>query len=147
MASVDHQCELHPKDAHTHAHTHAAVHPQCPVHSPVASEAKNSSLRKNLSRHRDYVKIQVPEGKGKPLPMEWWKTVLALMYAAFNLVLTTVMITVVHERVPAKESSPPLPDKFFDFVDRVKWAFTVTEVNGMLLVVIWSIQWLFHKYR
>lgn len=141
MASADHQCERHPTGAHPH------VHPQCPVHSPSAEEVKNSGLRKGLSRHREYVKISVPDAKGKPPPMEWWKTVIAFMYAAFNLVLTTVMITVVHERVPEKESSPPLPDKFFDYVDRVKWAFTVTEVNGMLLVGIWSIQWLFHRYR
>ncbi|KAF5898770.1 phosphatidylcholine:ceramide cholinephosphotransferase 2, partial [Clarias magur] len=141
MASADHQCERHPTGAHPH------VHPQCPVHSPTAVDVKNTGLRKGLSRHRDYVKISVPDAKGKPPPSEWWKTVLAFVYAAFNLVLTTVMITVVHERVPAKESSPPLPDKFFDYVDRVKWAFTVTEVNGMLLVVIWSIQWIFHRYR
>lgn len=72
---------------------------------------------------------------------------MALFYAILNLVLTTVMITVVHERVPPKENSPPLPDKFFDYIDRVQWAFTVTEVNGMVLVSVWSIQLLFHRYK
>lgn len=143
MATADHQCERHP----TVPHTQTSNQSQCPVHNPATQETKNSSLRNALSRHRDYVKIKVSEGKGKPPPMEWWKTVLAFVYAAFNLVLTTVMITVVHERVPTKESSPPLPDKFFDYVDRVKWAFTITEVNGMLLVVIFCLQCLFHRYR
>lgn len=121
----------------------------CPVHTPGAKEAKRG-FRKVLGRHTDYVKIALPEAKGQAqgrLPMEWWKTLLAFFYAAFNLVLTTVMITVVHERVPAKESSPPLPDKFFDYIDRVNWAFTVTEVNGMVLVTIWLVQLFFFKYR
>uniref|UniRef100_A0A8C9T2J3 Sphingomyelin synthase 2b n=1 Tax=Scleropages formosus TaxID=113540 RepID=A0A8C9T2J3_SCLFO len=81
------------------------------------------------------------------LPLEWWKTGIAFIYALFNLVLTTVMITVVHERVPAKEIYPPLPDKFFDYVDRVTWAFSVTEVNGMVLVGLWFLQWLFLRYK
>ena len=118
----------------------------CPVHTPVTSDAKRG-FRKTLGRQTDYVKIALPEPKAGRLPMEWWKTVLAFFYAAFNLVLTTVMITVVHERVPSKESSPPLPDKFFDYIDRVKWAFTVTEVNGMVLVTIWLVQLFFFKYR
>ncbi|XP_023189195.1 phosphatidylcholine:ceramide cholinephosphotransferase 2 [Xiphophorus maculatus] len=118
----------------------------CPVHASAGEEAKRS-FRKGIVRHKDYVKISLPESKVNHLPTEWWKTVIAFFYAAFNLVLTTVVITVVHERVPPKESSPPLPDKFFDYIDRVKWAFTVTEINGMVLVAIWLIQLFFFKYK
>uniref|UniRef100_A0A8C2J771 Sphingomyelin synthase 2a n=1 Tax=Cyprinus carpio TaxID=7962 RepID=A0A8C2J771_CYPCA len=146
MASSDHQGN---KDPTSTSRTDGTPSPgtSCPVHSQAAEEAKQNGLRKALVRHRDYVKISVPEGKGNRLPSEWWKTFIALFYAVLNLVLTTVMITVVHERVPPKESSPPLPDKFFDYIDRVQWAFTVTEVNGMVLVSIWSIQLLFHRYK
>lgn len=108
----------------------------CPVHTPAAEVTKHS-FRKGLGRHNDYVKISVPDTKVNRLPMEWWKTIIAFFYAGFNLVLTTVVITIVHERVPPKESSPPLPDKFFDYIDRVNWAFTVTEINGMVLLTIW----------
>lgn len=118
----------------------------CPVHAPGEEDTKRS-FRKGIGRHNDYVKISVPESKVNRLPMEWWKTALTVFYAGFNLVLTTVVITIVHERVPPKESSPPLPDKFFDYIDRVKWAFTVTEVNGMVLLVIWMIQLFFFRYR
>ncbi|XP_076831376.1 phosphatidylcholine:ceramide cholinephosphotransferase 2 [Brachyhypopomus gauderio] len=148
MASSGHQCERHPTDVHGSARPGVPGGPACPVHSPAeAQDVTRNGLRKGLARHRDYVKISVPESKGTRLPSEWWKTIIAFAYAAFNLVLTTVMITVVHERVPAKENTPPLPDKFFDYIDRVNWAFTVTEVNGMLLVGIWAVQWLFHRYR
>uniref|UniRef100_A0A8C9XP16 Sphingomyelin synthase-like domain-containing protein n=1 Tax=Sander lucioperca TaxID=283035 RepID=A0A8C9XP16_SANLU len=82
------------------------------------------SLSNGLRRHCDY----------------WWKTGVAFLYALFILVFTTVVITVVHERVPDKSVSPPLPDKFFDYLDRVPWAFTVTEVNGLVLVGLWLVQ-------
>uniref|UniRef100_A0A667Y8J0 Sphingomyelin synthase 2a n=1 Tax=Myripristis murdjan TaxID=586833 RepID=A0A667Y8J0_9TELE len=118
----------------------------CPVHTPGTEDAKRG-FRKGIGRHNDYVKISVPESKVNRLPMEWWKTFIAFFYAAFNLVLTTVVITVVHERVPPKEDSPPLPDKFFDYIDRVKWAFTVTEINGMVLVTIWIVQLFFFRYK
>ncbi|KAF0028909.1 hypothetical protein F2P81_018014 [Scophthalmus maximus] len=105
------------------------------------------SLSSRLRRQCDYVKITVPEERANRLPTEWWKTAVAFLYALFILVFTTVIITVVHERVPDKSVSPPLPDKFFDYVDRVPWAFTITEVNGLILVGLWLIQWIFLKHK
>ena len=105
------------------------------------------SLSSRLQRRCDYVKITVPEERANRLPNEWWKTAVAFLYAAVNLIFTTVVITVVHERVPDKSVSPPLPDKFFDYVDRVPWAFTVTEANGLILVGLWLIQWIFLKHK
>lgn len=104
-------------------------------------------LSRSLRRRCSYVQISVPEERARRLPAEWWKTGVAFLYALFNLVFTTVVITVVHERVPDKSVSPPLPDKFFDYVDRVPWAFTVTEVNGLILCGLWLIQWLCLKHR
>lgn len=105
------------------------------------------SLSRSLRKRCSYVQISVPEERARRLPAEWWKTGVAFLYALFNLVFTTVVITVVHERVPDKSVSPPLPDKFFDYVDRVPWAFTVTEVNGLILCGLWLIQWLCLKHR
>ncbi|XP_040887632.1 phosphatidylcholine:ceramide cholinephosphotransferase 2-like isoform X1 [Toxotes jaculatrix] len=105
------------------------------------------SLSSGLRRHCDYIRIAVPEERANRLPKEWWKTGVAFLYALFNLIFTTVVITIVHERVPDKSLNPPLPDKFFDYVDRVPWAFTVTEANGLILVALWLIQWIFLKHR
>ncbi|XP_037533176.1 phosphatidylcholine:ceramide cholinephosphotransferase 2-like [Nematolebias whitei] len=106
-----------------------------------------TSLSEQLKRRCDYIKISVEEEHASLLPNEWWKTGVAFLYAFFNLVFTTVIITVVHERVPDKSLNPPLPDKFFDYVDRVPWAFTVTEANGLILVGLWLIQWLLLKHK
>uniref|UniRef100_A0A493U2B7 Sphingomyelin synthase 2 n=1 Tax=Anas platyrhynchos platyrhynchos TaxID=8840 RepID=A0A493U2B7_ANAPP len=107
----------------------------------------SNGLRKTAKKYPDYIQIAMPAETRNKFPLEWWKTGIAFVYALFNLILTTVMITVVHERVPPKELSPPLPDKFFDYVDRVKWAFSVSEINGMILVGLWIFQWLFLRYK
>ncbi|XP_048827510.1 phosphatidylcholine:ceramide cholinephosphotransferase 2-like isoform X2 [Brienomyrus brachyistius] len=100
-----------------------------------------------IRKHRDYITISLSDPQSEQLPLEWWKTAVAFIYALFNLLLTTVMITVVHERVPAKETCAPLPDKFFDYFDRVSWAFSVTEINGMILVSLWFGHWLLLRYK
>ncbi|KAK3518642.1 hypothetical protein QTP70_006085 [Hemibagrus guttatus] len=72
---------------------------------------------------------------------------LSFLWAVSMLFFTTVMITIVNERVPNKVDNPPLPDKFFDYVPRVEWAFTVTEVIGIGLTLVWTTQWLFLKHK
>lgn len=92
------------------------------------------------------IRIPMPPAE-RTLPTEWGKTGVAFVYAVVWMVSTTVVISVVHERVPRKEESPPLPDKFFDLFDRVGWAFSICEINGLLLVALWFCQWLLLKHR
>ncbi|XP_056304949.1 phosphatidylcholine:ceramide cholinephosphotransferase 2 [Danio aesculapii] len=120
-----------------------------PPFSQVDDQPKDSKLRgfRRIRKNQDYVHITMAKSSISRLPSEWWKTGIAFIWAGLNLVLTTVMITIVHDRVPDKSVSPPLPDKFFDYVPRMEWAFRVTEVIGMILVILWFIQWLSLKYR
>lgn len=94
-----------------------------------------------------HIPIPTMEATRSSLPAEWGKTGIAFVYAVVCFVTTTVVISVVHERVPPKEHTPPLPDKFFDLFDRVEWAFSICEINGMLLVGLWLIQWILLKHR
>ncbi|ROL01451.1 Phosphatidylcholine:ceramide cholinephosphotransferase 2 [Anabarilius grahami] len=128
--------------------------PDTPSSGQVADKPNDSKptrlargFRKALRKNQDYIRITIPKSSVSRLPSEWWKTGIAFIWAGFNLILTTVMITIIHERVPDKSVNPPLPDKFFDYVPRMEWAFSVTEVNGMILVALWFIQWLFLKHR
>lgn len=108
---------------------------------------RNGTLgRKDLM---EMVQIPIPTGETArtSFPAEWRKTGIAFVYAVVCFVTTTVVISVVHERVPPKEQTPPLPDKFFDLFDRVEWAFSICEINGMLLVGLWLIQWILLKHR
>lgn len=123
-------------------------------HGRFARALRAGLLRKN----QDYVRIKIsrsrrgPAGSqsrltqsSDPLPHEWWKTGVAFVYTCSCLVLTTGVITMVHERVPSQ--MPPLPDKFFDLFPRMPGAFSVAEINGLLLVGLFFIQWLFLKHK
>ncbi|XP_058266718.1 phosphatidylcholine:ceramide cholinephosphotransferase 2 [Hemibagrus wyckioides] len=108
-----------------------------------------------LRKNQDYIRISMGEprlqqlcrAQVEHLPAEWWKTGLSFLWAVSMLFFTTVMITIVHERVPNKVDNPPLPDKFFDYVPRLEWAFTVTEVIGIGLTLVWTMQWVFLKHK
>lgn len=129
------------------AHNSKSKHEHSNFTSLFTQKQLIHSLSSGLRRHCEYVNIPVSEERTNRLPAEWWKTGAAFVYALINLIFTTIVITVVNERVPDKSVSPPLPDKFFDYFDRVPWAFTITEVNGLILVGLWLIQWLFLKHK
>ncbi|KAM4599141.1 phosphatidylcholine:ceramide cholinephosphotransferase 1 [Fundulus diaphanus] len=103
--------------------------------------------RKDFEREMIHIPMPTIEPPRCPFPTEWWKTGVAFTYAVICFVTTSVVISVVHERVPPKEHTPPLPDKFFDLFDRREWAFSICEINGMLLVGLWLIQWILLKHR
>lgn len=108
---------------------------------------RNGSLGlRNYEKEMVQIPIPIKELRSS-YPTEWAKTALAFIYAVVCFVSTTVVISVVHERVPPKEHTPPLPDKFFDLFDRKEWAFSICEIIGMLLVLLWFIQWMLLKHR
>ncbi|KAK5623477.1 sphingomyelin synthase [Crenichthys baileyi] len=109
---------------------------------------RNGTLgRKDFEPEMIRIPIPTVEPPRPSFPTEWGKTGIAFIYAIICFVTTTVVISVVHERVPPKEHTPPLPDKFFDLFDRREWAFSICEINGMLLVGLWLIQWILLKHR
>lgn len=129
-----------------HVNGHAAI---ALANGSVSNGKVHNGIPKN-GLHSKPVRILIPslpEQERTPYPTEWFKTGVAFLYALFCFLTTTVVISVVHERVPPKEDSPPLPDKFFDLFDRVEWAFSICEINGMLLVGLWFTQWLLLKHR
>lgn len=158
----DSHIEVLAQDISTHPRT-----PPSDLTTPVTKEngapdhatdhaAPQSHLSRGFARllrkNQDYIRISMPEPRLKRLhverlPAEWWKTGVSFLWAGTMLFCTTVMITVVHERVPEKTYNPPLPDKFFDYIPRLEWAFTVTEVIGIILTLVWTAQWLCLKHK
>lgn len=139
---IESQIEVH-KNGHANGHLNILSLGQ-------DSETPNCKSKTNgipNGFRKEMVKISMPEIERSQYPLEWGKTAVAFFYALCCFVTTTVMISVVHERVPPKEEYPPLPDKFFDFFNRVEWAFSICEINGMILVAAWFFQWLLLKYK
>ncbi|KAM9561477.1 phosphatidylcholine:ceramide cholinephosphotransferase 1-like isoform 1-T5 [Salvelinus alpinus] len=136
---IEHHIEAH-KNGHANGHSILTV-----INEVNGNKPKSNGLINGF--HKERVQIPMPEINLSPFPEEWGKTAVACIYAMVCFVCTTIIISVVHERVPPKEATPPLPDKFFDFFDRVDWAFSICEINGMILVVLWLLQLTLLKYR
>ncbi|XP_067876725.1 sphingomyelin synthase-related protein 1 [Heterodontus francisci] len=81
------------------------------------------------------------------LDPEFWKTVLSSIYVFVVFGFTSIVMVVVHERVPDMQTYPPLPDIFLDSVPRIPWAFAMAEVCGVVLCTIWLLLLLLHKHR
>ncbi|TRY89387.1 hypothetical protein DNTS_024125 [Danionella cerebrum] len=94
---------------------------------------------------------QYNNGKHKASPRrldpEYWKTIISSVYVIFVFGFTSIVMVIVHERVPDMRTYPPLPDIFLDSVPRIPWAFAMAEACGMILCSIWLLVLLLHKHR
>ncbi|CAN7937565.1 unnamed protein product, partial [Ixodes hexagonus] len=78
---------------------------------------------------------------------EKWKTLVAFVFLAGNVVLNLACLAIVHERMPDRTRYPPLPDVFFDLFPPIDWALDVSEI--IIVVCSWStlVLLLVHRYR
>jgi len=86
-------------------------------------------------------------GLSTHLEPEIWKTAISFSYFVAVTILTSLVMVVVHDRVPDMKKYPPLPDIFLDNVPLIPWAFDMCEVTGCILFVTWFIVLMFHKHR
>jgi hypothetical protein len=94
--------------------------------------------RDELIRH-----IESPDTKAKSLI----KLALAFVYCSLSLLLTSLVMVFVHDRVPDMKTYPPLPDLVLDNLPLIPWAFEVCEMIGVALAMIWFTILFFHKER
>lgn len=78
---------------------------------------------------------------------EAWKALVAMLYFFAATWITAIVMVIVHDRVPDMQTYPPLPDLILDNVPLIPWAFSMCEVCGLVLFIIWSVILTFHKHR
>ena len=86
-------------------------------------------------------------GMSTHLEPEVWKAALSFSYFVAVTILTSLVMVVVHDRVPDMKKYPPLPDIFLDNVPLIPWAFDMCEVSGCLLLITWIFVLVGHKHR
>ncbi|XP_043247532.1 sphingomyelin synthase-related protein 1-like [Amphibalanus amphitrite] len=96
---------------------------------------------------------EVPErerallGYATSLRPERFKAVLSMLYLLLVTWITSFVMVIVHDRVPDMKRYPPLPDIFLDNIPHIPWAFSICELIGTTLLVIWISVLLVHKHR
>lgn len=78
---------------------------------------------------------------------EWLRVLVGMGYLIFAIFLTSIVMTIVHDRVPDTLKYPPLPDIFLDNVPLIPVAFQAAELCGVSLAIMLTTILVFHKYR
>ncbi|XP_022701348.1 sphingomyelin synthase-related protein 1-like isoform X3 [Varroa jacobsoni] len=112
-----------------------------------ADRSDRSDTTSIFSFENDDETTPLNENSRKRFKPEIWKTVVAMVYFFAVTALTSLIMVVVHDRVPSMETYPPLPDIFLDNVPHIPWAFAMCELAGVLLFVIWVGILVFHRHR
>ena len=75
------------------------------------------------------------------------KTIIAVLYACFALLLCALIMTIVNDKVPDMETYPPLPDMFLDNFPFIDWAMVASECISMVLMAVFITICILHKHR
>ena len=78
---------------------------------------------------------------------EWIRVLVGMVYLIFAIFLTSIVMTIVHDRVPDTLKYPPLPDIFLDNVPLIPIAFQAAELCGVSLAIMLATILVFHKYK
>ncbi|XP_039746462.1 phosphatidylcholine:ceramide cholinephosphotransferase 2-like isoform X2 [Pararge aegeria] len=98
-------------------------------------------------RHADFA-VEIPPGaREERYPKEVWKTILAFAFLFLCVCINMLSLSLVHERLPDRNSTAPLPDAVLDLVAPRDWALAVSEYLIMLSTTVAMLVVLFHKHR
>lgn len=75
------------------------------------------------------------------------KLFVSIAFLLFAIFTTSIVMTIVHERVPNPEKYLPLPDIILDNIDRIPIAFKLAEVCATILSIILAVNLLAHQHR
>lgn len=81
------------------------------------------------------------------LPPEILKTLFAFVIMIFNLFITLLSLSVVHDLVPDRNLCGPLPDTFLSHIEEIEWALSMSEYIILVSASSTTIILIFHRYK
>lgn len=93
--------------------------------------------------------VEIPAGtvREERYPKEIWKTILSFFFLFLCVCINMMSLSLVHERLPDRNITKPLPDIFLDNVTARDWSLDVSEYLIMVATTIAMLVVLFHKHR
>ncbi|KAF8771179.1 Phosphatidylcholine:ceramide like protein [Argiope bruennichi] len=127
----------HVSDLHIHVDS---------LHNGLSRREKNGEAHSSPDCS---VKINLPppEREEPRFPPEKFKTFLGFVFLSCNMAWTLTVLAIVHERMPDRATTRPLPDIFFDIFPPVDWALDVSEVIIIISVWLTVLMIIMHKHR
>jgi hypothetical protein len=125
----------------------ASLDHQLTHHSNSLLYDRYTNHRSNNDTNNDDFNSNESVEDQKQLRPESWKALIAMLYFFCATWITAIVMVIVHDRVPDMQTYPPLPDIFLDNIPLISWAFSMCEICGLVLFIIWSFILIFHKHR
>ncbi|KOB78239.1 putative spingomyelin synthetase [Operophtera brumata] len=94
--------------------------------------------------------VEIPPGAGareERYPKEIWKTILSFFFLFCCVCVNMTSLSLVHERLPDRNTTPPLNDIVLDNVPPHDWALSVSEYLIMVSTTVAMLVVVFHKHR
>lgn len=93
--------------------------------------------------------IEIPPAAAREdrFPKEIWKTLLSFLFLFGCVCVNMLSLSLVHERLPDRNTTRPLNDIFLDNVKARDWGLSASEVIIMLSTSIATAVVVFHKHR
>jgi len=122
------------------------------LHGGGGGGGRLSSRRRATTDSYETVSTYHPDNQNerkfaKYVKQEVLKTLVALLYASFSLIICALIMTFVNDKVPDMETYPPLPDMFLDNVPYIDWAMVASEYISMVLMCVFLTICFVHKHR
>lgn len=93
--------------------------------------------------------VEIPPGAAREerYPKEVWKTILAFFFLFVCVCINMMSLSLVHERLPDRNTTAPLPDAVLDAVAPRDWGLAVSEYLIMASTTVAMLVVLLHKHR
>ncbi|XP_068628151.1 phosphatidylcholine:ceramide cholinephosphotransferase 2-like isoform X2 [Battus philenor] len=96
----------------------------------------------------DFV-LEIPAGavREERYPKEIWKTIISFFFLFVCVCINMMSLSLVHERLPDRDTTPPLTDIVLDNVAARDWGLAVSEYLIMISTTVAMLVVVFHKHR
>lgn len=93
--------------------------------------------------------VEMPPGtvREERYPKEIWKTILSFFFLFVCVCINMMSLSLVHERLPDRNTTPPLNDIVLDNVEAHDWGLAVSEYLIMISTTVAMLVVVFHKHR
>lgn len=121
--------------------------PDAPL--PATDESDPDQDHSPQRTHAGDFIVEIPPGavREERYPKEIWKAIISFLFLFMCVCVNMMSLSIVHERLPDRNTTAPLNDIVLDNVAARDWALDVSEYLIMISTTVAMIVVVFHKHR
>ncbi|XP_049865620.1 phosphatidylcholine:ceramide cholinephosphotransferase 2-like isoform X1 [Pectinophora gossypiella] len=116
---------------------------------PTTDESDPDQEHSPQRSHAGEFIVEIPAGtvREERYPKEIWKTIMSFFFLFICVCINMMSLSLVHERLPDRDTTAPLNDIVLDNVEARDWGLEVSEYMIMVSTTVAMLVVVFHKHR